>query len=71
VRVTQTQDVEKAAVDLVDDLQVAWQHALEKWQGPLLQRLRKQCVVGVGHGVGRDLPGRLPFHAMHIDQKSH
>jgi hypothetical protein len=40
--------VEEAAVDLVDDLQLARQQHLEPGERPLLQRLGQQRVVGVG-----------------------
>ena len=40
--------VEQAAVDLVDDLEVARQQHLEPGERPFLQRLGQQRVVGVG-----------------------
>ena len=63
--------LEKVCVDLQDDLQVPRQHLAEHGQRPVLQRFRQQRVVGVGEGPARDLPGRLPFHAVLVDQQAH
>ena len=52
--------VEEAAVDLVDDLQVARQQHLEPAQRPFFQRLGQQRVVGVGQGSLREVPGLVP-----------
>ena len=43
-------------VDLVDDLQVARQQLLKQVDGPALQGLRQDGVVGVGTGLTRHLP---------------
>ena len=55
--------VQEAAVDLVDDLQVARQQAPEQRQPPGLQRLGQQRVVGVGEGAPGDVPGLRPRRA--------
>src|SRR5207302_1381974 len=52
--------LQEAAVDLVNDLQVPWQHALQQADRPDFQRLRHERVVGVAAGRGGDLPGPLP-----------
>ena len=52
--------VEEAAVDLVDDLEVARQQAPEQRQRPGLERLGQQRVVGVGERALRDVPGLVP-----------
>lgn len=44
-------------VDLVDDLQVARQQVLEEVDGPALQSLRQDGVVGVGAGTNHNVPG--------------
>ena len=52
--------LQEAAVDLIDDLQVSRKHRLQQWHRPLLQRLRRERVIGVTHTRLRDLPGLLP-----------
>lgn len=44
-------------VDLVDDLQVPGQQVLEEVDGPALQSLRQNGVVGVGTGTNHNVPG--------------
>ena len=63
--------VQKAPVDLVDDLQVPRQHVSEERQRPFFQGLRQQGVVGVGEGAPCDLPGLLPVHEMLVHQQPH
>ncbi len=62
---------EEAVVDLVDDLQVARQHALEQGHGPGFQRLGHEGVVGVGEGAGDDVPGFLPGEFVLVQQQTH
>ena len=52
--------VQEAPVDLVDDLQVPRQHVPEQRDGPALQGLAQDGVVGVGEAARGDAPGRLP-----------
>jgi len=63
--------LEEAVVDLVDDLQVARQHALEQRHRPGFQRLGHQRVVGVGEGARDDVPGARPLVAVVVDQDAH
>ena len=60
-----------SALIAVDDLQVARQHPLEQRHRPGLQRLGQQGVVGVGEGALVMLPGRVPVHAVLVDQEPH
>ncbi len=63
--------VEKASVDLVDDLEVAWQQSAERLHRPGLEGLREEGVTGVGEAAPRDLPGRLPAEPVDVDQQPH
>ncbi len=63
--------LQEAAVDLVDDLDVARQHSGEQGQRPLFQGLGQQGVVGVGERLFGDLPGLLPRHRVLVDQLPH
>jgi hypothetical protein len=60
--------VEKAAVDLLDDLQMPGQDGAEQVQRPGFQRFRQQGVVGVGEALPGELPGRLPGQQVLVDQ---
>lgn len=46
--------LEEEKVDIIDDLQVSRKEVLEQWNGPLLQRLRENSVVGVAECFGND-----------------
>ena len=63
--------VDEAAVDLEDDLEMAWQGAFEQSDRPLLERLGKQRMVRVSHRLARHVPCRLPVHAIFIDEEAH
>ena len=63
-RVAVATSVEKTVIDLVDDLQVARQHALEEAHRPGLQRLGQQRVVGVAEHADGDVPGPVPVQAV-------
>ena len=52
--------VEKAAIDLEDDLQVPRQQRAEERERPLLQRFGQQRVIGVGAACLRDRPRPRP-----------
>ncbi len=60
-----------AAGDLLDDLPHAGQQRLHQALGPDLQRLGQHGVVGIGHGVGGDVPRLIPAHAGVVDQNAH
>ncbi len=68
---TLAQSRHELCVDLVDDLEVARQHAAEQRQRPALQRFRQQCVVGVAEAALRDIPGRVPLQCVHVDEQAH
>ena len=63
--------VEVAAVDLVDDLEVARQQRAEERDGPLFQRLGHERVIGVGERVRGDAPGGVPIHLVLVDEEAH
>ena len=58
-------------VDLVDDLELARQQLLKVVQRPLLKRLGKQRVVGVGQGASRQIPGLIPPQLRVVEQDAH
>jgi hypothetical protein len=63
--------VQEALVDLVDDLNVARQHALEDADGPALERFRHERVIGVTEGSLRDRPGALPLQHLDVHEHAH
>ncbi len=64
----QPNPVEKSAVDLVHDFEMSRQDASEQADRPFLERLGKQGVVRVPHGLSRDVPCRFPVHAMVVKE---
>ena len=52
--------LEKLRVDVVDDLQVARQHAAEHLERPALQGFRQERVVGIGERLAGDAPRLVP-----------
>ena len=56
--------VKEAAVDFIDDFQMARQEAAEEVQRPFFKRFRKKGVVGVAEGLLRDVPGCVPGHVV-------
>ena len=63
--------VEKALVDLVDDLQVPRQDALEERDRPGFERFGHQRVVGIRTGLARDVPGAIPVEPVDVEQHAH
>ncbi len=61
----------EAAVDLLDDLVDAGQQRLHQGDIPLLQRLAHNSVVGVGEGLGDDVPAQFPAVAAVVQQHPH
>src|SRR4051812_36285992 len=59
---------DEAAVDFVNDLELAWQHDLKPGERPLLERLGKKRVVGVGEGACSDIPGFAPLEMAFVEQ---
>ena len=57
--------------DLLEDLPDTGQQALDEPLGPALQSLGQHGVVGVGHGVGENVPGLVPAVALHVQQDTH
>src|SRR6202012_5589474 len=62
---------EKIAVDEVDDLEVARQQPLDEGDGPGLEGLRQQGVIGVGEYAGGDGPALVPAQAVLVYQQPH
>lgn len=44
-------------VDLIDDVEMTRQQVFEEVNGPALQGLRQDGVIGVGTGANHDVPG--------------
>ena len=63
--------VEKAPIDLVDDLQVPRNQHLEQLDWPALQSLRKQRVIGVRQRAQGDVPGLIPGELRLIEKNTH
>ena len=59
------------AVDLVDDLQMARNHALEQPHRPSLERLRHQSVISISDGGAGNLPGNGPGKIIFVDERAH
>ena len=60
-----------AVGDLDEDLPDAGQPLLNELLGPALQRLRQDGVVGVGDGVGDDVPRLVPAVPLLVQQDAH
>ena len=58
-------------IDLVDDLQMSGQHVLEHGDGPALQGLRQDSVVGVSEHLGADTPSLGPSQALDVQKYAH
>ena len=58
----------EAAVDLTGDLQNAAEETVKNGVFPGLQRFCQNGVVGVGEGVGNDVPGVVPAHIVLIQE---
>src|SRR5437899_1293704 len=63
--------IEQAAVDLVDDLQVTGQQPLEPSDRPAFQSFGQQGVVRVGQRSLREVPGLVPVEVCFVEQKAH
>ena len=60
-----------AAVNLFDEHVQARHESAEGVDGPLLQRLRHDRVVGVGDGLLDDLEGKVKVDAALVHQQAH
>ncbi len=63
--------VEKPAVDLEDDLELARNEEAHPVDRPTLERLGKQSVVGVGERCARDVPRFVPAQMRFVEQDAH
>mmetsp|Transcript_8293 Transcript_8293/g.24906 ORF Transcript_8293/g.24906 Transcript_8293/m.24906 type:complete len:264 (+) Transcript_8293:581-1372(+) len=63
--------LQMATVDLVDDLHVPRQETLHQRDGPLLQSLRQDRVVGVGEDLGGCRPRCAPAHSFRVHEQAH
>ena len=63
--------LEKVGVDVVDDFEMARQHAAENRERPALQRFGQQCVVGIGERLAGDVPSLVPAERMLVDEHPH
>ena len=59
------------AADLVDDLVHAGEELGERADGPLLQSLGQDGVVGVAHNLRHDVPGVIPLELLLVDEDAH
>ena len=57
--------------DLVDDLVHAGEELGERANGPLLQGLGQDGVVGVAHDLRHDVPGVVPLELLLVDEDAH
>ena len=57
--------------DLVDDLIHAGEELGERADGPLLQSLGQDGVVGVAHDLRHDVPGVIPLELLLVDEDTH
>ena len=63
--------LQKMRVDVVNDLQVAWQDTTHHLDRPCFKGLVHECVVGVRENPLTQLPSMLPRQAMLIKQQAH
>ena len=62
--------LEKALVDLKDELEMTGHDLLEKSHAPLLERFGQQGVIGVGEGARDNGPGLVPRHAVFVMEQA-
>ena len=62
---------QEAAVDFVDDLEVAGQDALEEGDRPAFESLGHEGVVGVAEGAHDDAPGVVPLEVFLVEEDAH
>ena len=58
-------------VDLENDLQVAREDLLHQRDGPLLERLGQQSMVGIRDGAPREIPRAIPRKILLVDEDPH
>jgi len=59
---------QEVVVDVIDDLEVSRQEVFEEGNGPALESLGQDGVVGVGDGLGHDLPCVIEGDVLLVDQ---
>merc|ERR1712127_1133390 len=57
-------------IDVVDQLQMSWQQSSNELDGPLLESLRQDRMVGVGEGMVANVPCLLEAQLLLINQDS-
>ena len=70
-RMVRANVVEKPAVDLEDDLELARNEEAHPVDRPTLERLGKQSVVGVGERGAGDVPRFVPTEMRFVEQDAH
>src|SRR5215510_29273 len=63
--------VEEAAIDLINNFEMAREQRLEQLDGPLLQGFGKQGMVGVSESALRQVPGLVPSELPLVEQYAH
>lgn len=66
-----THGFQEAAVDFIDDFNVAGKQGSEQGQGPALQRFRQEGVIGVIESPGSNIPRLFPAEFVFIHQQAH
>ena len=61
----------KTTVNLANDLGNAREQAIEDLHFPLLESFGQHGVIGVGEGMGNDLPRLVPTHTVLIEEDAH
>ncbi len=70
-RILRADIVEEAAVDLVNDFEMARQEVFEPLHRPFLQRFRQQRVIRVSQRALRELPRVVPVQLRLVQQQPH
>src|SRR5262245_3799510 len=70
-RIAVSDIVEEATIDLVNNFQMAWNERLEQLDGPFLQRLGKQRMIGVSQRALGKIPGLIPAELGLVEQYPH
>src|SRR6201988_5053900 len=63
--------VEETPIDLINDLEMARHQELEELDGPFLQSLGKQRVVGIGKRAYGEIPRLIPAEVRLVEQNAH
>ncbi len=71
IRIETDNVVQKAPVDLVNDLQVTWQHMFQHTYAPAFKCFRQDGMIGVGKRFLAYFPGFLPIQLFVVDKNTH